>query len=72
MKNSTIKNGIMFSGGTGDISEEAMKKINDFTDSIKKPSHDWEQDTCIKCGDKDYLNPDKYCCESKLNNKKDK
>ena len=35
-------------------------------DQVNGPSHDWEQDTCTKCGDKDYLSPDKYCSESKL------
>lgn len=29
--------------------------------------HEWEQDTCVKCGDKDYLSPDAVCSESKLN-----
>ena len=32
----------------------------------RSPSHEWEQDTCVKCGDKDYLSPDRFCSESKL------
>jgi hypothetical protein len=36
------------------------------SESKSLPLHDWEQDTCTKCGDKDYLSPDKYCSEVKL------
>lgn len=37
--------------------------------STTEKHHEWEQDTCVKCGDKDYLSPDKFCSESKLNHK---
>jgi hypothetical protein len=36
MKKSCNKNGILASGGNGEISQDSMDKINNFTKSIKK------------------------------------